>query len=288
MRLRTRGGRRTEAARVVSSIAEAVLACGTFDGGTMTIAGWTPETHAAARTTTYPERVGAGAIASAAVMALYDPRQPAGARGGVIAEREGVDADRVRRDVRAGPMPRECSCGARGRRVFVRGNGGSRAQPLARRGAWRAARAPSSRDSPHGDVDDGLGPTLFRHGDPRRDDEIVTTRDPRRRVRGRASRADERVVVAGHVHVQVDQAVAGRRYVNAGSVGMPYEGRRGAFWALLGPDVELRRTTVRRRRRGATDPRDGLSDAEEQVGWPPQLMTWTRSRLLESQREAAR
>ena len=23
---------------------------------------------------------------------------------------------------------------------------------------------------------------------------------------------------------------------------MPYEGRTGAFWALLGPDVELRRT----------------------------------------------
>ena len=29
---------------------------------------------------------------------------------------------------------------------------------------------------------------------------------------------------------------------NAGSVGMPYEGRPGAYWALLGPDVELRRT----------------------------------------------
>ena len=30
--------------------------------------------------------------------------------------------------------------------------------------------------------------------------------------------------------------------VNPGSVGMPYEGRSGAYWALLGPDVELRRT----------------------------------------------
>ena len=34
----------------------------------------------------------------------------------------------------------------------------------------------------------------------------------------------------------------GLRIVNAGSVGMPYEGRRGAFWALLGPTVELRHT----------------------------------------------
>jgi hypothetical protein len=30
--------------------------------------------------------------------------------------------------------------------------------------------------------------------------------------------------------------------VNAGSVGLPYEGRPGAYWALLGPDVELRCT----------------------------------------------
>lgn len=30
--------------------------------------------------------------------------------------------------------------------------------------------------------------------------------------------------------------------MNPGSVGMPYEGRLGAFWALLGPDVTLRRT----------------------------------------------
>jgi hypothetical protein len=29
--------------------------------------------------------------------------------------------------------------------------------------------------------------------------------------------------------------------VNAGSVGLPYEGRPGAYWALLGPDVQLRR-----------------------------------------------
>jgi hypothetical protein len=30
--------------------------------------------------------------------------------------------------------------------------------------------------------------------------------------------------------------------VNAGSVGMPYEGRPGAYWLLLGPEVDLRRT----------------------------------------------
>jgi hypothetical protein len=30
--------------------------------------------------------------------------------------------------------------------------------------------------------------------------------------------------------------------INAGSVGMPYEGEAAAFWLLLGPDAELRRT----------------------------------------------
>ena len=52
----------------------------------------------------------------------------------------------------------------------------------------------------------------------------------------------ERVLVTAHVHIQFDREVAGIRSVNPGSVGLPYEGEPGAFWALLGPDVELRRT----------------------------------------------
>jgi len=42
--------------------------------------------------------------------------------------------------------------------------------------------------------------------------------------------------------MQYDRRVAGLRLLSPGSVGLPYEGRRGAFWALLGPEVELRRT----------------------------------------------
>jgi hypothetical protein len=34
----------------------------------------------------------------------------------------------------------------------------------------------------------------------------------------------------------------GKRIVNAGSVGMHSEGRPGAHWFLMGPDVEARRT----------------------------------------------
>lgn len=50
----------------------------------------------------------------------------------------------------------------------------------------------------------------------------------------------ETLIVCGHTHRQFDRTVGGRRVVNAGSVGLPFEGRVGAFWAALGPTVELR------------------------------------------------
>jgi hypothetical protein len=53
---------------------------------------------------------------------------------------------------------------------------------------------------------------------------------------------DARLVVCGHTHMQFDRIVGGTRVVNAGSVGMPF-GEPGAYWLLLGPDVQLRRTT---------------------------------------------
>jgi predicted phosphodiesterase len=89
---------------------------------------------------------------------------------------------------------------------------------------------------------DGLGPTCFCHGSPRSDEELVTPETPEERVRALASGIDERAIVSAHTHLQFDRRVAGIRSINPGSVGMPYEGRQGAFWALLGADVELRRT----------------------------------------------
>jgi putative phosphoesterase len=89
---------------------------------------------------------------------------------------------------------------------------------------------------------DGLGRVLFCHGSPRSDEEILTRVSPEVRVSAALAGFEADVVVGGHTHVQFDRTVAGRRLVNAGSVGMSYEGRPGAFWALLGPDVELRRT----------------------------------------------
>ncbi|MFC4019733.1 metallophosphoesterase family protein [Micromonospora sp. GCM10011542] len=48
-------------------------------------------------------------------------------------------------------------------------------------------------------------------------------------------------VVCGHTHMPFARLVDRRLVVNAGSIGMSYGGS-GAWWALLGPGVQLRRT----------------------------------------------
>jgi predicted phosphodiesterase len=89
---------------------------------------------------------------------------------------------------------------------------------------------------------DGLGPTYFAHGSPRSDEELLTAGTPEGRLLAATADISERVLVTGHTHSQYDRRVAAIRALNPGSVGMPYEERPGAYWALLGPDVQLRRT----------------------------------------------
>ena len=87
-----------------------------------------------------------------------------------------------------------------------------------------------------------LGPVRFCHGSPRSDIELVTPETPPTRIGEMTQGVDEHVLVTAHTHVQFDRGIGGIRSVNAGSVGMAYELLPGAYWALLGPDVELRRT----------------------------------------------
>ena len=89
---------------------------------------------------------------------------------------------------------------------------------------------------------EALGPTRFCHGSPRTDEELLTAETPEDRIVEATRGIAERVLVTGHTHAQYDRTMSVLRAVNPGSVGMPYEGRLGAYWALLGPDVELRRT----------------------------------------------
>jgi predicted phosphodiesterase len=88
---------------------------------------------------------------------------------------------------------------------------------------------------------DGLGRVLFCHGTPRSETEGFTRLTAEERLVPVFAPIDADVVVCGHTHMQFDRKVGATRVVNAGSVGAPF-GEPGAYWLLLGPDVELRRT----------------------------------------------
>jgi hypothetical protein len=71
---------------------------------------------------------------------------------------------------------------------------------------------------------------------------IITPGTPVEVIAAAVAAAHGKLVVAGHTHMQFDRRVANGRMVNAGSVGKPYADQPGAYWALLGPEVEFRRT----------------------------------------------
>jgi predicted phosphodiesterase len=198
------------------------------------------------------------------VAALYDIHGNLHALEAVLAELEEVEPDivLVGGDVVLGPFPGETlalldALGDRAR--FIRGNTDrllleppaepTGPSPWPERQAWvrerlseqQLARFVGLPDTSVLAVD-GLGEVLFCHGSPRSDEEIVTRATPVERLDEILSGVEQRVVVCGHTHVQFDRLVGDVRLVNAGSVGMPYEDGPGAYWALLGPDVELRRT----------------------------------------------
>lgn len=88
---------------------------------------------------------------------------------------------------------------------------------------------------------DGVGRVLFCHATPRNDVDVMTEETPLDRMRVHISGVDAEMIVCGHTHMQFDRMVDHLRVVNAGSIGMPY-GKPGAYWAMLGPGLQLRRT----------------------------------------------
>jgi predicted phosphodiesterase len=87
----------------------------------------------------------------------------------------------------------------------------------------------------------GLGAVLFCHSTPRSETEVFTRLTSEERLRPLFDGLQAAVVVCGHTHMQFDRMIGATRVVNAGSVGMPF-GEPGAYWVLLGPDVQLRQT----------------------------------------------
>jgi predicted phosphodiesterase len=120
--------------------------------------------------------------------------------------------------------------------VAVYDGGPAADDPAGRAAAWSAAALDRRwRDAlaawPIALVLDGVA---FCHGSPRRDDEMLTRATPDAVVDEVLTGVGEALVVGGHTHQQFIRGVGTERTVaNAGSVGLPYEGRPGAFWMVI-------------------------------------------------------
>jgi predicted phosphodiesterase len=214
------------------------------------------------------------------IAALYDVHANLPALEAVLAE---VNAETilVGGDAVLGPMPKETLALLRERSAtFIRGNcdrevaaPGEGDEVWTRRARWAHEQLDEDelaflRNLPHPlalEVD-GLGEVLFCHGSPRSDEEILTAITPPKRLDPILDGVTQDLVVCGHTHAQFDRLVGDRRLVNAGSVGMAYEGEPGiAAWAMLGPTVELRRTSYDVEAGAALIRETGFPEADELV-----------------------
>lgn len=217
------------------------------------------------------------------VAALYDVHGNLPALEAVLADVDaaGVDVVVAGGDVVWGPWPSEClELLRRHGAVLVRGNcERDIVTPESERDRWCAEALTPSQLELIAELPlsieilvDGLGKVLFCHASPRRDDEILTRITPTEYVADALAATDAVAVVCGHTHVQYERKAGGVRLVNAGSVGLPYEDDPGARWALLGPDVELRRTPYAYGAAAVAIRASGLPDADEfadTVATPP-------------------
>jgi putative phosphoesterase len=200
------------------------------------------------------------------IAALYDIHGNLPALDAVLDDvrRAGVDRIVVGGDVLPGPMPREtftrlleldvpvaCIAGNGDREVLTRMRGSDpETLPASVREVlrWNAEQL----DADHARVMatwpltlrlyvEGVGDVLFCHATPRNDVDIFTRVTPDDLVLPAFASVAADLVVCGHTHMQFDRAVGPFRVVNAGSVGMPFQDP-GAYWLILGPRIELRRT----------------------------------------------
>jgi putative phosphoesterase len=200
------------------------------------------------------------------VAALYDIHGNLPALEAVLAEIHRADVDRVvvGGDVVPGPMPREtiaCLLDLDLPTEFIQGNGDR--EVVARMRGIETGTVPQKfrevMDWVAGQLQPedeqllamwptevrleipGLGDVLFCHATPRNDTDIFTRLTSADRLLPIFGALDVPVVICGHSHMQFDRTIGRTRVVNAGSVGMPF-GEPGAYWLLLGPDIQLRRT----------------------------------------------
>jgi len=194
------------------------------------------------------------------VAALYDVHAMPTALAAVLAdvEREGVDAVVFGGDVFLGPLPAETlelvrSVDAQ----YVRGNCDREPDE------WVLSKlsAPDvdwARSWPATVELDGV---LYCHATPRSDRTILTDASPEERFAEELAGVDARLIVAGHTHMQFRRD----NFVNAGSIGMPYEDDVAAFWAIVADDVEFKRTPFDVERAIAENEASGWPEGREFV-----------------------
>ena len=207
------------------------------------------------------------------VAALYDIHGNFPALEAVLAEveREGVDAIVVGGDIAAGPpQPREVVELLRSlpNAHCIRGNADRLRDPeyTGDDGLdWLLERLDDEQADwlvglPFSVV---LDDTLYVHATPVDDRTIVTELTTDEKLAGLLCDVEEARVVAGHTHMQLERRVGEKLFVNAGSIGWPYEGRAGAYWAILDDGVEFRRTDYDRDRAAELIRTSGHPRAEE-------------------------
>jgi predicted phosphodiesterase len=193
------------------------------------------------------------------VAALYDVHGNLPALEAVLADPRCAAADVIVSggDLVAGPLPAECLDRLEGegeRARFLSGNADRETTAPSgeeewheKIGRWSASRLTDAqvervrRWPLTVDLEvPALGRVLFCHATPDSDLPILTRATPDEDVARELGVVNAAVVVTGHTHVQYDRRVGDLRMLNAGSVGMPYEGSPDARWAILDEDgVEL-------------------------------------------------
>ena len=192
------------------------------------------------------------------VAALYDVHAMPHALEAVLADLGDVDAIVFGGDVFQGPLPHQTLELIRSVDAHhVRGN--CEREP----NEWTLANLDSdavewASSWPETVELDGV---LYCHATPQSDMPLLTDASPQERFDETLEGVDARLVVAGHTHMQFRRG----RYVNAGSVGMPYENEVAAFWAIVGDDVEFRKTPFDIESAIAEILASGWPDAEEFV-----------------------
>jgi putative phosphoesterase len=207
------------------------------------------------------------------VAALYDVHGNAPALEAVLAEvaAEAVDAIVFGGDIASGPLPRETLELVRSvEAISIRGNADDLVTPVSESAGeegrrWIVEQLDAEQVDWLGSLPFStvLDDTLYVHATPQDVMGTLTELTTDERFAEVLADVEQSRVVAGHTHMQLRKQLGDVLFVNAGSVGRPYEGKPGAYWALIGDDVEFRRTDYDLEQAAAATRASGHPLAEE-------------------------